>query len=598
MPEVEPAVLVLLILAGSLALFLSDRLRYDLVALLVVLALILTRTLTPDEAFAGFASEPVIVVACLSLFGSALSRWGVGEVVTQRVFARRDLGEAALIARITLLSGVFAAFMSDVAVVGVLIPMVGSLARSRGMSMARLLLPVSFGAFLGDLLLVIGSSKNLAVNGVLTQLDIRPFGMFEFTHFGIGVMLVGLAFLVGPGRRLLPTGKVSASLTERYHVPRFVTEVLVEPSSTLINRSVADLEVVQQFGVSVLGIVRQGGEEPILAPGPYNRIRHGDTLVLQGEPEALLRLRGELGLRTRESVGAGGQRLDSVDVQLVEAVVPAGSPLVGKTLAESWFRERSGLKTVALAKHGEVVVTSVRGTPLAVGDTLLVQGHVRDIERARKEREVLILSEVKPPLFGRGARISLALLAGTLALSVAGLAPLHVAALAGAVGLVLTGCVAVRDVYRDIDWMVMIMIGGMLALGRAFDKHDLGQAAADHLLGVAGLAADPRLPMALLLLVTIALAQTTTAIASAVILTPVAVSLAQALGIDERAFVMAVLTGSNCAFMSPISHPANAMIVGPGEIRFRDFLRLGAPLTAVVFVFAMVALPILWPFTP
>lgn len=598
MPQVEPAVLVLLILAGGLALFLTDRLRYDLVALLVVLALVITGTLGADEAFAGFASEPVIVVACLCLFGHALSRWGVGELISQRLFARQDLSEAALVGRITLLSGVLAAFMSDVAVVGVLIPMVGSLARSRGIPMSRLLMPVSFGAFLGDLLLVIGSAKNLAVNGVLLQQGARPFGMFGFTHYGLAVMLVGVAFLVGPGRRLLPARKSQGSLSERYHVPRFVTEVLVEPSSTLINRSVADLEVVQQYGVTVLGIVREGGEEPILAPGPYNRIRHGDTLMLQGEPEALVRLRTELGLRARESAGSGEQRLDSPDVQLVEAVVPAGSPLVGKTLAESWFRERSGLKAVALAKHGEGVVTSVRGTELAVGDTLLVQGHVRDMERARGERELLILSEVKPPLFGRGARNSILLLIATLGFAVTRVVPLHVAALAGAVGLVLTGCVAVRDVYREIDWMVMVLIGGMLALGRAFDKHHLAEGAADLLLGLGGPASDPRVCLALLLLVTLALAQTTTAIASAVMLTPVALSLAAALGVDDRAFVMAVLTGSNCAFMSPISHPANAMVVGPGEYRFRDFLRVGVPLSAVIFVFALVVLPILWPFHP
>jgi di/tricarboxylate transporter len=227
-----------------------------------------------------------------------------------------------------------------------------------------------------------------------------------------------------------------------------------------------------------------------------------------------------------------------------------------------------------------------------------VQGHVRDMQRARGERELLILSEVKPPLFGRGARNSLLLLIATLGVAVTGRVPLHVAALAGAVGLVLSGCVAVRDVYREIDWMVMVLIGGMLALGRAFDKHHLATGAADLLLGLGGPATDPRVCLGFLLLVTLALAQTTTAIASAVMLTPVALSLAAALGVDDRAFVMAVLTGSNCAFMSPISHPANAMVVGPGEYRFRDFLRVGAPLSALIFVFALIVLPLLWPFHP
>jgi di/tricarboxylate transporter len=176
--------------------------------------------------------------------------------------------------------------------------------------------------------------------------------------------------------------------------------------------------------------------------------------------------------------------------------------------------------------------------------------------------------------------------------------PLQVAALAGAVGLVLFGCVPAREVYREIDWPVMILIGGMLGLGRAFEKHHLAEQAADLIAGAADVLADPRVVLAALLLVSIALAQTTTALATAVLLTPVALSLATRLGVDERAFVMAVLTGTNCAFMSPVSHPANAMVVGPGEYRFRDFLRVGTPLTAAIFVLALVVLPWLWPFHP
>jgi di/tricarboxylate transporter len=600
MPQVEPQLLVLLILLGSLLLFVTDALRYDLVALLVVLALVLTRCLTPEEAFAGFASEPVIVVACLFLFGQAISRWGVGEILTERVLGGGGGGEGWLVLRIVLVSAVLAAVMSDVAVVGILIPLVGVLARQRGVPASRLLLSVSFGAFLGDLLLLIASAKNLAVNGVIEQyrgLDGTPgtpFGMFDYTGYGFVLLLLGAAYLAGPGRALFPPATPAQTLTERFRVPKFVTEVLVEPSSTLVNRAVADLDALHRSGVTVLGIVRAGDEVTILAPGPYNRIRPDDTLILQGEPEALLRLRQELGLRERAGVGAGDRRLDSADVKLVEAVIPAGSELVGRTLAEASFRAQTGLNVLALSRHGAVQASKLANVRLAVGDSLLIQGHLRDVERARAERQVVVLGELSRPLAGRGALVSVLLLAGVLALSLTKLVPLHVAALAGAVGLVLFGCLSPKGLYRNVDWVVIVLIGGMLALGRAFDKHGLAETVAGWI-GALGLE-TPRVTLALLMVVAMLLAQTTTSIATAVILAPVAMSLAEHMGLSDRAFLMGVLTGANCTFLSPVSHPANAMIVGPGDYRFRDFLRLGLPLSALFLVAGWALIPMFWPF--
>jgi K+/H+ antiporter YhaU regulatory subunit KhtT len=293
--------------------------------------------------------------------------------------------------------------------------------------MARLLMTVSYGAFLGDLLLVIGSAKNIAVNGVLAANGGTPFGMFEYTHWGLIVLGIGLAYLAGPARLLLPKGKSASSLTDRYRVPKFVTEVLVEASSTLINRSVADIPMLDKTGIAVLGIVRGTGEGPILAPGPYNRVRIGDTLILQGEPDAIVRIRDELGLKARESVQAGDTRLASADVQLVEAVVPAGSDLVGRTLSEAAFRAQTGLNVLGISKDGEIAATPLQHTRLTVGDTLLVQGHLRDLDRTRAERQVIVLSEVKQPPRSRRAWTTVAILAGALAFAVAGLLPLHVA---------------------------------------------------------------------------------------------------------------------------------------------------------------------------
>ena len=216
--------------------------------------------------------------------------------------------------------------------------------------------------------------------------------------------------------------------------------------------------------------------------------------------------------------------------------------------------------------------------------------------RARAERQILVLSQVKAPLIGGGAWISVAILSATLGLSIARMLPLHVAALLGAVLLVISGCVPVEDLYKKIDWLVMILLGGMLALGKAFDKYGLAERAADLLTGASGAIASPHVVLGLLLLTSVLLAQTTTSIATAVILTPVAMSIAAHMGVSDRPFLMAVLTGTNCAFMSPVAHPANAMVVGPGGYRFRDFIRVGAPLTALIVILGVALLPVLWPF--
>ena len=592
----DPATIVLLTFLGSLVLLLTDVLRYDIVALLVVLALVLSKALEPSEAFAGFASEAVVVIACMGVFGHTLTRWGVAEAVCQRLFARGEKGEAGLVFRLSLVAALFASVMTDAAVVGVLIPIAHALSRKKEIPLSRLLIPVSFGCFLGDLLLVVGSAKNIALNGALEHLGARPFGMFEFTHFGALILVLGILYLAGPGRRLLPTAPLPESLSQQYKIPKFVTEILIEPTSDLIRMYVSDLRWHRDYNVTMLGIVRGKGEGTLLAPGPYTRIAPGDMLIVQGEPDAVLRLQRELGLRASKSAKVGDTLLISDDVQLVEGVVPAGSDLAGRTLAEADFRAKSGLNVLAISKHGEVRVKKIGRQQLDVGDTLLIQGHRRDIERARRERELLVLGQVELTRIGRRAYVAVALLAALFIVAGFGILPLNVAALAGAVGLVLTRCVPAREIYDSIDWVVIVLIGGMLALGKAFDKHELGTALAEHVAQMSVFAGNPHLVLGCLCLLAVALAQAATSVGTAVLLAPVALSLATELGVSERAFLMAVLTGTNCAFLSPVANAANAMVVGPGGYRFRDFLRAGFPLTVLIVLLAVFVIPVFWPF--
>lgn len=604
MPLIDPVLVVLALLALSLVLFVAEVVRYDLVALAVACGLVLAGALPARVAFEGFSSEAVVLIACMYVFGHAFTRSGAAEVLSRQVLRGRVTSERGLVARVTVLAGLLSSVLSNTGVVATMIPICNGLARRKRLSISRLLMPMAFGSLLGGLVTVLATSTNLVINQSLRDAGVAPFSLFEFSHLGLALLAVGSLYLVGPGRALLPRSPVGQSLSERYQVPRFVTEILVEPTSTLINRAVADIEVFARHSVTVLGLVRAGGESPLLAPGPYNRVRADDTLILQGSPEDIVALSEEVPLRERKYVDTSDARLVSDDVRLVEALVPAGSDLVGATLASAEFRTRTGLNVVAISKSSGVQLQRLLEVELEVGDTLLVQGHLRDLERARQGREVLVLSEVGTPRFARNGWITILTLLGVL-LAAALLPGLSLGALALAGVLVLVGLRVVRtdEAYRAIDWGVVFLVGGMLALGRAFQMHVLDpERTQDASNLLAGLVADghttPTVLLAGLLGATVLLTQVLNNASTAVIMTPIALEVAGAAGLGARPFLMAVVAGSSLGFLSPVAHQANAMILGPGGYRYRDFLRVGAPLTVLLLVASVVLIPALWPFAP
>jgi len=594
-PVDAPSLIVIATLATALILFITDAFRYEVIAVGVAVILAATRVLEPSEAFSGFSSPAVLLVAAMYVFSAAFTRWGVTESIGQRFLGGSKRSERNLVFRIVLLSGVLSSCLSNAGVVAILIPVIGSVSRDTKIPASRLFLPLAYGSLLGGLVTLIGTSKNLAVNEVLIDCGTEPFGLFDFTIFGLCLLLVGAVYFLGPGLRLVPRRRVESSLTEHYHVREFVTEMLVKPSSTLINRPVGDAALFQEHDVTVLGIVRPDAST-ILAPGPYNRIRSDDTLILQGEPDAILKLRRELDLQTSESVEVGDTRLYSGDVALVEAIIPPGSVLIGRSLIQSEYQDHSGLNVIALSKGGKLQGGGVHQVPLDVGDTLLIQGHQRDIERAKRDREIVILEQKDLQPIGRGGLLTVITLVLVLVVAFFGLMKISIAALAGALFLVAARVVQPREVYQAMDWTALILIGGMLALGRAFQTTGLADQVAGLISSLAGESLGPKMLIGLFLIVTGGLTQLTTHIAAAVIMAPIAVSTAAGLGISDRPLLMAVLSGASLAFMSPVAHQANTMVMGPGDYRYKDFLRAGTPLTLIEYIAAFFLIPILFPF--
>lgn len=599
MPTPEPQTIVLTILLGSFVLFLTDKVRYEVTALGVVVALVLTGCLDVEAGFKGFSSSAVVLIAAMYIFGHAFTKSGLAEAMGRRLLGGNETGQRAelsLVLRMTALSGLLSSVLSNTGVVATLIPVANAVSRRSKVALSKLLIPLAFGSLVGGLVTVIATSTNIAINDVLSKEGHAPFALFEFSKLGLLLLVVTTAYFIGPGRWLLPRSNVDETLTERYQVPKFVTEILVEPTSDLINRNVSDADVFQRFDVAVLGIVRAGGERPVLAPGPYNRIRADDTLILQGAPDDILRLSEVMPLQQRSSVPAGDTRLYSDDVRLIEAVVPAGSVYVGQSLASAEFRTRTGLNVLGLSRHGELQLRRLQETPLEIGDTLLVQGHLRDIARARAERELLVLDEVQAPIASRKSWIVLV----TLILVLLGAAltnqPLAVLGLAGAMALVMTRVVAPDEVPRVIDFKVIALVGGMLALGEAFTSVGLAAEFATKLSTVTGHDLSGRAILAIVLGATMFLTQVLNNVSTAVIMTPVAIRMADQLGLSSRPLVMAVVAGSSLAFLSPVAHQANAMVMGPGGYRYGDFVKVGLPLAILTGAVCVFAIPVWWPF--
>lgn len=595
MGSLDPQVIVLATLAASLVLFVTDAVRYDAVAIGVVLVLAGTGVLNYEEAFASFAAPAVVLVASMYAFAAAVSRAGITEGICNRMFRKKESeSEGKLTFKVVLVTGLMSSVLSNAAVVATMIPVLGSLSRRLQIPASRLLMPMAFGSLLGGMLTVIGTSKNIAVNGAIERLGAEPFGLFDFSLFGFILLIIGGLYFLGPGRLLLPRGRVDTTLSEHYRVPEFLTEVLVEPGSTLINRPVFEIDVFERFDIKLLGLIRAGGEK-VMAPGPYNRIRTDDVLMLQGEPNSIVRMRVELGLRQRHSVEVGDIKLTSDDVQLVEGVVPATSTLVGATIRSADFRDKTGVNCLAISQHGDLQLRQITEIPLQVGDTLLLQGHAHDLHRLTESRELIVLGEHHAPDLGRNALITGLVLAVVLLLGASKLVHISVAALGGAVSLVLLRTIRPDDVRRSIDWSVLILIGGMLALGRAFQNHGLDTLVAKWMSGISGDIQNPILIIGMLFTVSLALTQVINHLAAAVIMTPVAFSLATELGISDRACFMAVLTGAEFAFMSPVAHQANAMIMGPGDYKYRDFLKCGTPLSVLLVIVGTILIPLIWP---
>ncbi len=597
-------VITLLILFVAAVLLLSDRVRADLVALLVAVALGVSGVLAPREAFSGFSSSAVVTMAAIFVLVAGLQVTGVTRQAGLLLQRLAGDDERRLLVAVMAIGALLSLFMNNIAAAAILLPAVSGLASRTQVRLSRLLMPLAFATILGGMATLF-TTTNIIVSGILRSQGLPGFGVLDFLPVGGPMALAGIVFVILVGVRLLPArqgmdGRRPAAtghpdLVGVYRLDERLFRARVPASSVLIGRPIAASPLRERFGVNAVAIERNGALIPVTSPETI--VAQDDVIVLEGNLDEFSRRDVEPYLEILPPRQWTEGDLETDAVVVVEAVLAPRSGLLGQTLRAARFRDKYGMAVLGIWRQGRPLRTNLGDLPLQFGDALLLQGPRERVALLETEPDLIILAgeaERGPALMPDKGRLAVGLMTMTLVLAT--LNPMLVGEimLAGALVMVLVRLLTMDQVYNAIEWRSIFLVAGLLPLGLAMAESGAAALLAERL--VAWL--NPLGPAALLAglaLLAVLLTQVINGAAVASVITPVAIQAAQQTGLDPRAFAMGVALACSMAFMTPLGHAVNVLIMGPAGYRFGDFLRIGLPLTAVVFAALMLLLPVVWP---
>jgi di/tricarboxylate transporter len=612
------------LLALIIILFVSDRLRLDLVAMMGLLALMLLDILTPQEALAGFADPVVLIIAGLFIVGGALVQTGVADRMGYWLGRVAGTRESTLIMVIMAVAALLSGFMSSTGTTAVLLPIVVSLARDARISPSKLLIPLALASLLGGMLTLIGTPPNIVVSNQLVSEGLAPFGFFSFTPVGLIMLLIGIGFMVTIGRFLLPdrqreeitfdagessqagthdNGTISLKdLAQTYHLTGNLFRLRIRRSSPLLGRTLAEADLHNRYNITVLQI--QSRADKYSLPGPPHPVTADtvlepfDILHVQGTPENVRRLARELdfAITADESAGADMVR----EMGMVEVLLTPRSRLIGRTLSEVSFRAKYGLTVLGIRRLGELLEGKIIDIPLQFGDMLLVEGTWDRVRVLRRDaRDFIVvgqpaeMAEAERPV--RLGPLAVAIMLGMLILMTFEIVPTVTAVLLAAVALVLSGCLTMEDAYRNINWESVVLIAGMLPVATALQKTG-GMAYIANGLTTSFGEMGPLAVMAGLFVLTAFFSQFISNTATAVLVAPIALQTAVSLGIQPQPLLMAVAVAASTSFATPVATPVNTLVLGPGGYRFADYAKVGISLQLIILVATLLFVPLLFPF--
>lgn len=587
------AILLLLIILGiALFLFWLEWVPPDVTALGVLLALIICRLIPPEQAFAGFGSDTVMLMLGLLIMTAALMRSGVVEAVSRKLLDFTNRYPGSLLPATMLAVGLLSAVINNTAAAAFFLPVILGLSQRMKRSPSRLLMPMAFAAILASSMTLVSTSTNVVVSGLISQAGLPPIGMFELTPVGLPVLIAGLLYMLVFGQRLIPERPAAQNLTETFGLRPFLAELRIAPGSSLAGNTLGQSALGRSFDLMVLAIIREG--EPRLVPSADTRLKVGDKLLVEGSSESILKIKSIAGIDIQADAKFSADALHSASLGLAEVVLLPRSPFVGRTPKGLQMRERYQIQVLAINRRTGVIRSKIADTRLQLGDVLLVQGNQRQIAALQAENAFDVLGIREAQHFNqRRAWTVIAIFAGALFLGTLKLVPLPAAMLLGALLVFVTRCITPDDAYRQVDWKVLILIGSMLGLGVAMQSTGTAELLAERLTALVR-TWDPRWLLTGFFALTVLLTQPMSNQAAAAVVIPVALQTAVQLDLNPRTFAMMIAIAASTSYLTPLE-PACLMVYGPGRYRFGDFIKVGGLLTVIVYVLAIVLTPLLWP---
>src|SRR5690606_35534613 len=496
---------------------------------------------------------------------------------------------------ITLITAAFiSAFINNTPVVAIFLPLLLQISRDNNFTPSKILLPLSYAAIFGGVCTLIGTSTNIVVNSVAVKQGLPSFSLFEITPLGLFFFVTGFLYLLLIGIKFLPERKPDSELTDSFGLGEYLTEIIIKKESNAVNKKIKDSPIIKNLNLDVIQITRNNKHSFI--PNADTYIYENDRLLVKTKLEVIKELMEHPGILIKPGLKWSDALTAAGNIQLIEAIVAPNSFLIGKSIKQVHFRHRFNSIVLALRHRGKLIRDKIAEVKLLAGDSLLIEISKGEIDKLKEQGAFVFLSKVEPPSFKKSKiLISLVTILAVVMLATFNILPIAVRAFCGRIGLVLTRCLTLEQVYYAIDWKIIFLLAGSLALGTALEKTGAAKLVSELILVIAG-SGGPFIVLSLIYLISLALTEVMSNTATAALITPIAIVTAHSLGVDPRPFIVAVMFAASLAFMSPVGYQTHLLIFNPGGYKVIDFIKVGTPLNILFWILATFLIPIFFPF--